>query len=164
VAGQVGREASTDELVRTLRDRFPAAKVLVLTGNESPSEVHIAFGAGATGYVLTRAGGSDLVEAVNTVAQGSDYLQPELGAAMARWQHGVGTDGEPVGTLSARQRQVLGMIALGHTNAEIAAAIGVSLRTVEAHRGNILRKLGLKSRADLVKYAFEEGLVSVPSD
>jgi two-component system response regulator NreC len=56
------------------------------------------------------------------------------------------------------------MIALGHTNAEIATAIGVSLRTVEAHRGNLLRRLGLRSRADLVKYAFEEGLVSIPQD
>jgi DNA-binding NarL/FixJ family response regulator len=164
VAGHIGREASTEELVRRLHETFPVAKVLVLTAVENPAEVHIAFGAGATGYVLKQASAADLIEAVTTVAAGSDYLQPELGAAMARWQHGVGPNGGLVSQLSSRQRQVLGMIALGHTNAEIATAIGVSLRTVEAHRGNILRRLGLRSRAELVKYAFEEGLVSIPQD
>ena len=158
------RGTRTDELVHKLRAKTPDARVLVLSSVERPMEVHAVFAAGAQGYMLKSASGEELAEAVRTVAAGGGYLQPALGASLARWRESAGSpDGEGP-ALSARQQQVLPMIALGHTNAEIAEMLGVSLRTVEAHRGNIMRRLGIRTRAELVRYAADARLIDISVD
>jgi DNA-binding NarL/FixJ family response regulator len=151
------RGAST---VARLHQRFPLASILVLTGLDDPVEVRGAFEAGARGYILSEASSSELAEAVRRVAAGAEYLHPSLGASLARVHHG--DSGASGSGLSSREREVLRLVALGHTNAAIAGFLGVSLRTVEAHRGRIYQKLGLKTRADLVRYASQSGLTAEP--
>jgi two-component system response regulator NreC len=111
--------------------------------------------AGARGYVLKEAEDAELVQAVRTVAAGGTYLDPALGGKVLAADH----DGDSARRLTAREREVLGLIALGHTNAEMAKLLFLSLRTVETHRANIHRKLGTDSRAELVRHALELGLV-----
>ena len=147
-------------VVSRLAERFPRAAVLVLTLIDDPVEVRAAFEAGARGYILKDASGPELAEAVRRVATGADYLHPALGASLARLR--PGTAGASETLLSGREREVLRLIALGHTNAAIASFLNVSLRTVEAHRGRIYQKLALKTRADLVRYAAHHGLTSEP--
>lgn len=138
----------------------PSASILVLSAVHHPAIVLQVMAAGATGYLLTSASGAELHRAITTVASKEAYLQPELRAAVDRWRNPV--EGEPTAArwLSTKETDVLRLLAVGHTNAEIAALSGVSLRTVETHRARIFHKLGLQSRAQLVRYAFDEGLVS----
>lgn len=109
---------------------------------------------GVLGYVLKEAADEELVEAVRRAAGGQSYLNPKLGA----WVAAEPPPGPPDG-LSQREVEVLEMIALGHTNAEVASALYVSVRTVEAHRAHIQQKLMLTSRSELVRYALDHGLV-----
>ena len=108
--------------------------------------------AGARGYVLKEAEDAELVQAVRTVAAGGTYLDPALGGRLFAADDGPGE-------LTEREREVLGLIALGHTNSEMAKRLFLSLRTIETHRANIHRKLGTDSRAELVRHALEQGLV-----
>jgi two-component system, NarL family, response regulator NreC len=126
--------------------------VLVLTMQDDPGYARTAIRAGARGYVLKEAEDAELVKAVRTVAAGGTYLDPALGGRV------LAADDGP-GRLTEREREVLGLIALGHTNAEMAKLLFLSLRTVETHRANIHRKLGTDSRAELVRHALELGLV-----
>ena len=119
--------------------------------------VRQALAAGASGYVLKEAIDTEVVRAIREVARGGRYLQPELGARLAG-----GTQPEPgakTGPLSNREREVLRLIALGHTNPEIAEKLTISVRTAETHRANIMQKLELGSRAEIVQYAIAEGLL-----
>jgi two-component system response regulator NreC len=147
-------------VVQAINRIVPAASILVLTAVHHPAIVLQVLAAGATGYLLTSASGAEFQTAITTVASKEAYLQPELRAAVDRWRSPA--DGEPTATrwLSTKETDVLRLLAVGHTNAEIAALSGVSLRTVETHRARIFHKLGLQSRAQLVRYAFDEGLVS----
>lgn len=138
--------------VAALRSRF-GAPILVITGHGAGSEIADVFDAGATGLLLKGSSRQQLVEAALAVARGEHYLDPALGARMAEREHRVKRP------LSQREVQVLRLLALGHTNSEIAELLGVSPRTVEGHRTNVLRKLGLKTRADLVRYALDAGLI-----
>ena len=131
-----------------------STRVLVLTMQDDPGYARTAMRAGARGYVLKEAEDSDLVQAVRTVATGGTYLDPALGGKVLATD-----DGDAARRLTAREREVLGLIALGHTNAEMAKLLFLSLRTVETHRANIHRKLGTDSRAELVRHALELGLV-----
>jgi two-component system response regulator NreC len=145
------------EVVARLRDRFPDAHLVVLSRLDRPVYVHLALTAGADGYVLKSADPLQLLAAVRCVAGGQGYVQPCLGAALARWdeiprRH----DRDSLFSLTRREQEVLELLALGHTNTEVAAAIGVALRTVESHRTHLMQKLGLHSRADLVRFAAEQ--------
>jgi two-component system response regulator NreC len=148
------------EVVRRLKARHPEAAILVLTMVDNPTDVQMCLAAGASGYLLKETASTELVDAVRRVAAGADYLQPSLGAALAKWQETPGRlRARGIDDLSEREREVLRLIALGHTNAEIAAMLFVSLRTVENHRASVMRKLGLRTRAELVRQASEAGFV-----
>jgi two-component system response regulator NreC len=140
------------ELVPTLLHESPGAKVVVLGGQDDPQAVQDAFAAGASGYVLAN---TEVVAAVREVAAGGRYVNPELGARLvaAESQARQG-DG-----LSEREHEVLRLLALGHTNQEIAKQLVISVRTAETHRAHIMQKLGLSSRAELVRYALDRGLL-----
>jgi Response regulator containing a CheY-like receiver domain and an HTH DNA-binding domain len=134
----------------------PDTRVVVLTMQEDPEFARQALRAGAAGYVLKEAADDELVEAVRRVAAGDTYLNPSLGARLAA------APPEPAGPpddLTEREVEVLRLIALGHTNAEIASQLYLSVRTVESHRAHIQQKLGRATRAELVRYALDHGFV-----
>jgi two-component system, NarL family, response regulator NreC len=135
----------------------PDTGVVVLTLQNDPGFAREALRAGALGYVLKEAADTQLVEAVRMAAEGRTYLHPELGARMATApakQEGFPDD------LSEREVGVLRLIALGHTNNEIAEQLFLSVRTVESHRARIQQKLRASTRAELVRYALDHGLMS----
>jgi two-component system response regulator NreC len=122
---------------------------------DEPAYARAALGAGALGYVLKEAADAELVEAVNAAANGERYLNPRLGARVAAEP----PPGPPDG-LSERELEILKLIALGHTNAQVAQELYLSVRTVETHRAHIQQKLGLRDRAEMVRYALDKRLVS----
>ena len=136
----------------------PTTKVLVLSMQDDPRYVREAFDAGASGYVLKEAVDAEVVAAVRAVASGERYLHPALGARLiaADQEERKRADADP---LSEREREVLRLLALGHTNQEIAKMLFISVRTAETHRAHIMQKLHLGSRAELVRYALAEGLL-----
>jgi two-component system response regulator NreC len=140
--------------ISELRAKFPGTQIVVLTMEDEPRYAREALSSGALGYVLKEAADSQLVEAVKRAASGDTYLNPRLGARVAAEP----PPGPPDG-LSEREVEVLRLIALGHTNAEIAEQLYLSVRTVETHRAHIQQKLRLDSRSELVRYAFEHKLV-----
>jgi two-component system response regulator NreC len=146
------------EIIPTLLKETPAAKVLVLSMQDDPQYVREAFSAGASGYVLKEAADTEVVAAVREVAAGGRYVHPELGARLvaADTEERRRADEDP---LSEREAEVLRLLALGHTNQEIAEQLFVSVRTAETHRAHILQKLRLSSRAELVRYALDQGLL-----
>ncbi len=149
------------EATRELLAERPQAKVLVLSMQDDPGYVRQAFEAGASGYVLKEAVDAEVVAAVREVAGGGRYLDPSLGArlAAAEARERVRAERDP---LSEREHEVLRLLALGHTNQEIARMLAISVRTAETHRAHIMQKLRLESRAQLVRYALEEGLLTQP--
>ena len=136
----------------------PEAKVLVLSMQDDPRYVREAFDAGASGYVLKEAADAEVVAAVRAVAAGERYVHPALGARLiaADAEERKRAEADP---LSDREREVLRLLALGHTNQEIAKMLFISVRTAETHRAHIMQKLHLGSRAELVRYALAEGLL-----
>ena len=136
----------------------PQTKVLVLSMQDDPRYVREAFAAGASGYVLKEAADSEVVGAVRAVALGERYVHPSLGARLvaAEAEEQRKAEADP---LSDREREVLRLLALGHTNQEIAKALFISVRTAETHRAHIMQKLRLTSRAELVRYALAEGML-----
>jgi two-component system response regulator NreC len=146
---------STLEAIPDLREEFPDTQIVVLTMQDDPAFAREAMRAGALGYVLKEAADSELVEAVRDAAAGRTYLHPRLGARLAAEPEASG----PSSDLSEREIQVLRLISLGHTNGEIAEQLFLSVRTVESHRAHIQQKLGLSTRAELVKYALEHKLL-----
>jgi two-component system, NarL family, response regulator NreC len=134
----------------------PQTAIAVLTMQDEPAFARRALGAGALAYVLKEAADDELVTAVRRAAAGETYLNPRLGARMAAEP---AVPSGPPDDLSEREVEVLRMIALGHTNAEIAEQLFLSIRTVESHRAHIQQKLRRSSRADLVRYALDHGLV-----
>jgi DNA-binding NarL/FixJ family response regulator len=146
------------DVLPQLKHEHPDASVLVLSMQDEPRYVREAFAAGASGYVLKEAADNELVAAVREVANGGRYVNPELGARL------VAADAEAAkraedDPLSEREREVLRLLALGHTNQEIAKQLYISVRTAETHRAHIMQKLRLQSRADLVAYAIEQGML-----
>jgi DNA-binding NarL/FixJ family response regulator len=136
----------------------PDVKVLVLSMQDDPHYVREAFAAGAAGYVLKEAADSEVVGAVRAVAAGEHYVHPALGARLvaAEAEERRRAEADP---LSDREREVLRLLALGHTNQEIAKSLYISVRTAETHRAHIMQKLRLRSRAELVRYALDNGLI-----
>ena len=117
-----------------------------------------AFAGGARGYVLKEAADSELVSALRQVADGGRYVNPELGARMVAAEAEARREAES-DPLTDREREVMRLLALGHTNQEIAKMLYISVRTAETHRAHIMQKLGLSSRAELVRYALAHGLL-----
>lgn len=134
----------------------PGTQIVVLTMQEDPAFAREALRAGARGYILKHAAGSELIQAVRAAAEGGTYLNPALGAKLAAEPPKPG--GPPNG-LTDREVDVLRLIALGHTNSEIGQQLYLSVRTVETHRAHIQQKLGLSSRAELVRYALDHDLI-----
>ncbi|MDE3069885.1 MAG: response regulator transcription factor [Acidobacteriota bacterium] len=145
---------SSLEAIPAIREESPGTQIVVLTMQKEPAFAREALGAGALGYVLKEAAHAELVEAVRRAAAGESYLNPRLGARLASE-----SPSGPPDDLSPREVDVLRLIALGHTNAEIGAQLFLSVRTVETHRSHIQQKLRLSSRAELVGYAIDRGLI-----
>ena len=146
--------AATMQLI----ERCPAAKVLTLTRHADSSYVKQLLRAGAAGYVLKQSRPAELLHAIRTVATGETYLDASMTRAV------IGSDakpilppGEPTAPLSPRESEVLRLIAWGNTNKEIAARLDLSVKTVEAHKANGMRKLGMRGRIDIVRYALLQG-------
>jgi two-component system response regulator NreC len=150
-------EGSALAAIGRLRESSPQTAIVVLTMHTDPELAREALGAGATGFVLKEGAEAELVDAIRLAAVGRTYLAPELGARLAAGDHRGGPDRRPDG-LSRRELEVLELIALGHTNGEIASRLYLSVRTVESHRARIQRKTGCGSRAQLVAYAREHGV------
>jgi two-component system response regulator NreC len=136
----------------------PQVKVLVLSMQDDPNYVREAFGAGASGYVLKEAADAEVVGAIREVARGGRYVHPELGARLIAAEADERRR-EAEDPLSDREREVLRLLALGHTNQEIAKMLFISVRTAETHRAHIMQKLTLQTRAELVRYAIDQGLL-----
>jgi two-component system response regulator NreC len=146
--------ASSLEAIPIIRDEAPETQIVILTMQDEPAFARHALSAGAIGYVLKEAADDELVEAIRRAAAGERYLNPRLGARLA-----AEPPAGPPDDLSQREVDVLRLIALGHTNAEIAEQLYLSVRTVETHRAHIQQKLRLTTRAELVQYALQRGLI-----
>jgi two-component system response regulator NreC len=146
------------DAIPQVRERSPDTSVVVLTMQEDPSFARTALQVGARGYVLKDSADAELVAAVRRAAAGETYLAPRLGAALAAAP--LRAPGPP-DDLTAREVEVLRLIALGHTNAEIGEQLYLSIRTVESHRAHIQQKLRRSTRAELVRYALDHELLDV---
>lgn len=144
------------EAIPDIQQASPDTRIVILTMRNEPAFARQALRAGVTGYVLKEAADSELVLAVRRAAEGETYLQPSLYQHLADKERAEGRRGR---TLSDREVEVMRLIALGHTNSEVADQLFLSVRTVESHRANIQRKLELGSRAELVRYALDQGMI-----
>jgi two-component system response regulator NreC len=155
-----GTLASSLDALPLLAAEAPGTRIVVLTMQEDPQYARGALAAGANAYVLKESADRELVEAVRRAAAGEVYLNPQLGARIAA------APPEPAGPpddLTEREAQILRMIALGHTNTEIGEQLYLSVRTVESHRAHVQQKLGRTSRAELVRYALDHGMLDGPA-
>jgi DNA-binding NarL/FixJ family response regulator len=146
------------EIIPTLLQNAPDLRVLVLSMQDDPRYLREAFEAGASGYILKEAADTEVVDAVRVVAAGERYVHPTLGARLIQADADERKRAEE-DPLSDREREVLRLLALGHTNQEISKTLYISVRTAETHRAHIMHKLSLSSRAELVRYALDEGLL-----
>jgi two-component system, NarL family, response regulator NreC len=151
-------DGSGVDALPVLLQSVPDTRVLMLSMHDDPAYVRAAFDAGASGYVLKEAADSEVVAAVRAVASGEKYVHPALGARLIAAQSAERRRAE-ADPLSDREREVLRLLALGHTNQEIASMLYISVRTAETHRAHIMQKLRLTSRAELVRYALDAGLI-----
>jgi two-component system response regulator NreC len=144
------------ELMPEILESSPETSVIVVTMQNEPAFARKALQAGAKGFVVKQSAASELVDAVRSVLDGQTYINPNLGARLAAEPEAP--DGPP-DDLTPREVEVLGLLALGYMNPEIADQLVLSVRTVETHRANIQRKTGLSTRAELIAYAIENNLV-----
>jgi DNA-binding NarL/FixJ family response regulator len=142
------------ETIPDLLHQSPATRILVMSSQTAPSTVRRALSLGASGYVSKSAGDDELFSAIREVAAGERYVEPKLGASLV-----LDTSASALEPLSDRERDVMQLIALGYTNQEIAKRLFISARTVDSHRANIMLKVGLESRAELVMCALSTGLI-----
>ncbi|MHC1764795.1 MAG: response regulator [Verrucomicrobiia bacterium] len=148
--GRGGINATED-----IRAQFPDTKVVVLTMHHDEAYLRVARLAGAAGFVAKKALATELIRAIRTVHFGGTHFPAaELPAP-------VGSGASPLRMITEREREVVSLIALGYTSLEIAARLHISEKTVESHRAHIANKLGLRTRADLVRFALEHGLVKL---
>jgi two-component system NarL family response regulator len=144
------------ELARKVRSAHPLVFIVALSGYTDRLFVDEMLKAGAKGYVAKSAGADDLVRAMRAVMEGNVFLSPEVAAVL---MPDVGENGEaPLSLLGKREREILGLLASGKTSPDIALLLGISVGTVQVHRRNIKAKLGLRSVADLTRYAIRQGL------
>jgi DNA-binding NarL/FixJ family response regulator len=145
---------SSIDVIRRLRKQVPETGVVVLTMEESPLFAQRAIDAGAIGYVLKDTADTELVSAMRRAARGEEYVSPRVASGLDALQRALGGDG-----LSPRETEIVRIIALGHTSAEIACELHLSRRTVETHRSRIHNKLGLQTRAEVVRFALGRRLI-----
>jgi two-component system response regulator NreC len=156
-----GKLGSSLDALPLLASDAPDTRVVVLTMQDDPQYARKALAAGANAYVLKEAADAELVEAIRRAAAGEVYLNPRLGARIAS---APAVPAGPPDDLTERELEVLRLIALGHTNSEIGGQLFLSVRTVETHRAHIQQKLRRSSRAELVRYALDHGLLDAPSE
>jgi two-component system response regulator NreC len=150
------------DVTRRVRQVSPGTRVVVLSMYGDEAHVRDALRAGATAYVLKESLSEDFVYAIQQAARGQRYLSPALSRQVITWlaEDAKPATNEPASTLTPREREILRLVAQGRTSAEIAAQLVISVRTVDWHRANMLHKLGLRTSAELVRYAIERGLLS----
>jgi len=153
------------QVARQIHDRMPQVRVLMLSMHDNEEYVFRALQAGACGYVLKQSTSTELVLALRAVAAGSTFLSPDIsqiliGDYLRRAETRSDAD-EALDILTPRERQVLQLITKGFSNRQIAARLQISIKTVETHRGNMMRKLDVHDRAELVKFAIDSGLVTL---
>jgi DNA-binding NarL/FixJ family response regulator len=151
------------QATRELRGRCPDVKVLALTVHEERSYLRDLIEAGASGYVLKRSAAEDLVHAVQVVARGDMYLDPSVTAVvLGNFARTRPSDAGASTALSDRETEVMQLIAQGHSNREIAARLDISVKTVETYKARSMEKLGLTGRADIVRFALQQGWLQDP--
>lgn len=146
----------------TLRKLAPAARILILTMHDDPQYLRQALKGGASGYVLKKAADTELLSALRAVLRGEVYVHPSMTRALLEDMLPEAQSASKQGlwsSLSEREQEVLKMVALGHTSAEIAEQLNLSAKTVETYRARGMEKLGLRTRAALVRFALQEGLI-----
>lgn len=144
------------QATKKLKEKCPRVKVLILTRHADPVYLQELLQAGASGYVLKQSKSEELIRAILAVAAGQAYLDPaitERAVTQLRESGHVGRRVSPQANLTAREADVLRLIALGYINKEVAARLNLSIKTVEAHKSNAMNKMGMKSRVDIVRYA-----------
>jgi len=151
-------EAEPASDVHALREEAPDTAIVVLTMQDDPRRARELLRAGASGYVLKQAAERQLTAAIRAAAGGGSYIDPELGGQVAQ----LGAD--PIEALSDRERELLRLLALGHTNREIGEKLYLSVRAVEVNRAKLLEKLALRTRPELVRFAIANGLVDAERD
>jgi two-component system response regulator NreC len=148
------------EATRQVAQISPQTRVLILTMHEDSTLMQEFLRAGASGYIIKRAAESELIDAIYAVWRGIIYVHPSLMRSLVnppqKQDAHVGTDGDQ---LTAREVEILRMIVKGYTNRQVASALNISVRTVETHRANLMDKLDLRSRVDLIRYAREHHIV-----
>jgi two-component system response regulator NreC len=147
------------ETVRRLKAKLPAIKVLFLTMHEEEGMLLEALGAGGDGYLIKRADEPEILQAIRVVRRGDVYVHPAMTRALLSQAETTEHLPEPIEPLSRREIDVLRLLARGNTNRQIAELLALSVRTIESHRANLMGKLGLSSRVELVTYAEEHGLL-----
>jgi len=147
--------------IERIRQDCPETRVLVLTMHDVPAYLRSVLAAGGSGYVVKRAADSELLSAIRSVYRGRTVLDPTLAVQVV--QSGLGKrppvgGGDAAPHLSQREQEVLDLVAQGYTNQQIADRLGLSVKTVETYRARLVQKLGLRSRAELLRYAMDTGL------
>jgi two-component system response regulator NreC len=148
-----------------LRAAAPSTRIVILTMHEDPAYIRSAFAAGASGYLAKSAADSALIAAIRAVVRGRLVIEVQDREAMGLMPQARAASEQPapITTLSAREREVLVLVAQGHTNRAIAEQLGLSVKTVESYRARLMQKLGLSSRAELTRLAIELGLIGSSS-
>jgi DNA-binding NarL/FixJ family response regulator len=148
------------EVTRSLKELQPGIRVLILTVHEDEGLLHEAIQAGAAGYIIKRAVESELIDAIRAVSRGDIYVHPAMTRALFKDMTPIPpTKDSPIEAPTPREIDVLRYIAQGYTNRQTAEALNISVRTVESHRANLMSKLGLKSRVEVVRYAKDNGYI-----
>jgi two-component system response regulator NreC len=152
--------------IARLRAAAPSARIVVLTMHEDPAYVRAALAAGAAGYLVKSAADSALIDAIRSVNRGRLFIDVAnaagMEALMTEGRVATGAPPSPLASLSAREREVMVLLAKGHTNQAVADLLGLSVKTVESYRARLMQKLNLTSRAELTRLALELGLLSTP--
>jgi DNA-binding NarL/FixJ family response regulator len=147
------------QAARHIKEQAPDTHVLLLSMHDDERYLLEALKAGASGYVLKRAADTDLVDAVRAVARGHSFISPHAEGTLLKRMLDDPTPGDPTEKLTPREREVVKLIAEAYTNKEIAAILNLAEKTVESHRANVLAKLGMRDRVELVRYAIRRGLI-----
>jgi len=147
------------QAARRIKEEAPATRILMMTVHEDEGLLQESIRAGASGYIVKRALESELIDAIRAVCQGHIYVHPTMTRALLRNAAASPREAEPPELLTPREREVLTYIAHGYTNRQIANRLIISVRTVESHRANLMGKLDLRCRADVVRYAREHGFL-----
>lgn len=146
-----------------IKRRAPASRIIILTQHDNKEYIFPLLKAGAAGYLLKKAAGTELVSAIRAVAEGGTFLHPSVAGAVVEGYVRGSDQGDGLDRLTERETQVLGLVAEGLSNQEIADRLILSVKTVMGHRANVMQKLDLHNRTELVKYAIRNGLVRVDS-